>query len=73
MSPLPDEVTQGKGISGRVLNWLSGGTIDRMSRTPMERIADPAEIASAITFLASEEASFVTGQVLPVDGGQTAD
>lgn len=70
---LPDDATQGKGVSGRILNWLSGGTIDRMARTPMERIAQPEEIASAIAFLASSEASYVTGQVLPVDGGQTAD
>lgn len=73
MSLLPDEATQGKGISGRILNWLSGGTIDRLSRTPMERIGQPEEIASAIVFLASPEASYVTGQVLPVDGGQSAD
>lgn len=73
MALLPDEATQGKGLSGRLLNWLSGGTIDRMGRTPMGKIADPSEIASAIAFLASEEASYVTGQVLPVDGGQTAD
>lgn len=73
MQFLPDEATQGKGVSGRVLNWLSGGTIDRMGRTPMDRLAQPEEIANVIAFLASEEASFVTGQVVPVDGGQSVD
>lgn len=36
---------------------------------PLKRFAEPAEIASAHVFLASEEASYVTGQVLFVDGG----
>jgi NAD(P)-dependent dehydrogenase (short-subunit alcohol dehydrogenase family) len=36
---------------------------------PMGRIGEPAEVASAIVFLASDEASFITGAVLPVDGG----
>ena len=38
-------------------------------RTPLGRIADPREIAEAIFFLASEKASFITGQTLTVDGG----
>ena len=36
---------------------------------PMGRIGEPAEVASAIVFLASDDASFITGVVLPVDGG----
>jgi NAD(P)-dependent dehydrogenase (short-subunit alcohol dehydrogenase family) len=38
---------------------------------PLNRSAVPAEQASAIVFLASEDASFITGQVLPVGGGAT--
>lgn len=41
-------------------------------RTPMQRLGKPAEIASAAAFLASDWASFVTGVVLPVDGGWSA-
>lgn len=41
--------------------------IERMH--PMGRIGEPPEVARAILFLASEEASFVTGAILPVDGG----
>lgn len=39
---------------------------------PIARLAAPEEIAAAAVFLASDEASFVTGVILPVDGGQTA-
>lgn len=39
---------------------------------PMGRIAQPAEIASVVAFLASDDASFVNGVNLPVDGGLTA-
>ena len=42
------------------------------SRVPMGRAAAPEEVARAIVWLASDEASFVTGAVLPVNGGLTA-
>jgi NAD(P)-dependent dehydrogenase (short-subunit alcohol dehydrogenase family) len=40
-----------------------------IARHPMGRIGEPEEVASAILFLASDEASFITGAILPVDGG----
>jgi NAD(P)-dependent dehydrogenase (short-subunit alcohol dehydrogenase family) len=39
---------------------------------PMKRLGRPEELANAALFLASEEASFVTGAIMAVDGGQTA-
>jgi len=36
---------------------------------PLERLGDPADIAGVVTFLASDRAAYITGQVLPVDGG----
>jgi len=43
-----------------------------LSRTPMGRMGEPAEIARVAAFLASDEASYVTGQVVYADGGRLA-
>ena len=53
----------GAGFAG-FATWLD--------MTPMGRVGQPQEIASAILFLASDAASFVTGSILSVDGGYTA-
>jgi NAD(P)-dependent dehydrogenase (short-subunit alcohol dehydrogenase family) len=42
-----------------------------LSRTPMGRLGDPSDVAHAALFLASEQSRFVTGVVLPVDGGNS--
>jgi galactitol 2-dehydrogenase (L-tagatose-forming) len=40
--------------------------------TPMGRLAEPSEVASAVVYLASPASSFITGAILPIDGGYTA-
>jgi 3-oxoacyl-[acyl-carrier protein] reductase len=42
---------------------------DWKSRIPLGRLGTPADVASAVCFLASDEASYITGQVLAVNGG----
>ncbi|MFD3484213.1 SDR family NAD(P)-dependent oxidoreductase [Streptomyces sp. NPDC058665] len=43
-----------------------------IDRTPLGRWGEPADVAGAVTFLCGEDARFVTGAVLPVDGGYLA-
>jgi 3-oxoacyl-[acyl-carrier protein] reductase len=47
--------------------------VDTELRTPMGRLAEPREVARVVAFLASDEASFLTGSSVRVDGGWLAD
>ncbi len=41
-----------------------------LSRTPMKRLGEPSEIADAVAYLASDAASYITGEIVVVDGGR---
>jgi 2-hydroxycyclohexanecarboxyl-CoA dehydrogenase len=50
---------------------LLGGTIDdHIQRTPVRRVGRPEDIAAACAFLVSEEAGYITGQIIGVNGGR---
>jgi NAD(P)-dependent dehydrogenase (short-subunit alcohol dehydrogenase family) len=46
---------------------------ERLGEVPLGRLASAADVANAALFLASDEAAFINGAALPVDGGTTAD
>jgi 2-hydroxycyclohexanecarboxyl-CoA dehydrogenase len=52
---------------------LLGGTVeDHIARTPVRRVGRPEDIAAACSFFVSEEASYITGQILGVNGGRNS-
>ena len=67
-------VAFGSVMSASLKGALKGNESFRseiLDRTPLSRIASPGEVANAVQYLASEASSFVTGQVVTVDGGRT--
>ena len=65
-------VAPGYVATSMVQELVAQGRVDPEAvnrRTPFGRMAEPAEVASAVLFLASDEASFITGETIMVDGG----
>jgi 2-hydroxycyclohexanecarboxyl-CoA dehydrogenase len=58
-------------LRGAESNQQLGGTVeDHINRTPVRRVGRPEDIAAACSFFISEEASYITGQILGVNGGR---
>lgn len=69
VSPGPIDTPAGferSGLSKEQLDEMLRGIV---AQVPMKRVGHPSEIASAVAFLASSDASFITGAEIPVDGG----
>ncbi|WP_117192831.1 SDR family oxidoreductase [Rhizobium terrae] len=66
-------VSLSPGLEGRIEASDNLGEMRRtfISRQPMGRLGTVEEMAAAAVYLASDEAAFMTGQILIVDGGQT--
>ncbi|MFC6766626.1 SDR family NAD(P)-dependent oxidoreductase [Natrinema soli] len=73
IAPGPTNTNIQSGMSGggdpSEMEFDTSAMID----VPMDRIANPEEMAGAVAFLCSDDASYITGHTLPVDGGQAAD
>ena len=63
-------VAPGRIVTDLLLERMAGREEEWIRQTPMRRFGRPEEVAAAIAFLASEEASYITGAVLNVSGGQ---
>lgn len=73
-----DRIRVNAVAAGLTRSRMTSGTFDdpawtqpTLDRTPLGRLGEPVDIAGAVLFLTSSAASWITGQVLPIDGGFT--
>jgi NAD(P)-dependent dehydrogenase (short-subunit alcohol dehydrogenase family) len=69
VSPGPIDTPEGFARTGLPKEQVEQFVRDVIAKVPMKRIGQPSEIAGAVAFLASSDASFITGAEVPVDGG----
>ncbi len=63
-------VAPGRILTDMLLDGMAGREEEWIRQTPLQRFGRPEEVAGPIAFLASEDASYITGAVLNVSGGQ---
>jgi 3-oxoacyl-[acyl-carrier protein] reductase len=71
-----DEAAHGITVNAVAPGWIATDSqleseVSHGAKTPMRRSARPDEVAAAVAWLATREASYITGQVLVVDGGNS--
>ena len=66
-------VAPGPILTPLLLRGWNNDASEASGRVPMRRIGRPEEVANAVVWLLSDQASFITGHILPIDGGMLAE